>query len=152
MDLPKAHQFTVSIDGRVDGIVVVLWPCDGDLLRQYVMTRFALDSGDRNTWDGKCFCSPELDEKLKCPSAVIALKYWDLNLKNPTRWESNSRVLSVLAHECFHAAEWMLRRVEAGYPMLENGSWEPWEDAAYLLQRIMTRSLDGMLQFDSSRT
>lgn len=152
MSALNVHEFTVPIDANSVGTVVVLWPCDGQALHRYVMERFGLDSGDRNTWDGKCYFSQELNDKLGQPSVVIALRIWELNLKNPVHWESNSHLLALLAHECFHAAEWMLRQTDAVLPAVKgDGEWEAWEDAAYLLQRIMRRSLEGMLPHDSPR-
>jgi len=146
MSTPRVHEFTVPIREGSEGTVIVLWPCDGQALRRYVMERFSLDPGDRNTWEGKCYFSPDLDLKLGHPSAVMALRIWDLDLKNPARWESSSHLLSLLAHESFHVAEWMLRRTEVVRPIAKtSGEWEVWEDAAYLLQRIMRRSLEGML-------
>jgi hypothetical protein len=144
------HEFTVPIHENSEGTVIVLWPCGGQALRRYVMERFGLDPGERDTWDGKCYFSPDLDLKLGRPSAVIAMRIWGLNLKNPAHWESNSHLLSLLAHECFHAAEWMLRRTDAVRPTAKgSGDWEAWEDAAYLLQRIMRRSLERMLTHES---
>ncbi len=149
MSAPNVHEFTVPIDANSEGMVVVLWPCGGQALHRYVMERFGLDSGDGNTWDGKCYFSRELNQKLGQPSVVIALRIWELNLENPAHWESNSHLLALLAHECFHAAEWMLRQSDATPPAMKtDGEWEAWEDAAYLLQRIMRRSLEGMLPHD----
>lgn len=142
----KIHEFNVPIDENHEGKVVVLWPCDGVLLQDYVKERFGLDPGDRYAWDGKCYFSQELDDNVGRPSVVVALRYWDLNLKDPPHWESNAHKLSVLAHECFHAAEWMLKQTGSVPPVLKLGDkWEAWEDAAYLLQRIMGRALDRML-------
>ena len=144
----KIHQFNVPIDdyGKHEGMVVVLWPCDGVLLQDYVKKRFGLDPGDRDTWPGICCTSRELDDNIGRPSAVVALRNWNLNLKDPSRWESNAYVLSVLAHECFHAAEWMLKQTGSVPPVLQLGDkWEAWENAAYLLERIMRRALEGML-------
>lgn len=140
------HDFTVPIDGDHEGMVFVLWPCDGVVLRQFVMKRFALDPGDRNAWEGKCYSSQELDDKIGRPSVVMAFQNWNLNVKDPRHWESNSHKLSLLAHECFHAAEWMLKQTGSVPPVIKSGDeWEAWEDAAYLLQRIMRRALEGML-------
>ncbi|HEY5812064.1 MAG TPA: hypothetical protein VIT23_05380, partial [Terrimicrobiaceae bacterium] len=106
----KTYQFTVPIDENHEGMVVVLWPCDGMVLQQYVTQRFGLDPGDRNTWDAKCYFSQELDDKVGRPSVLMALRNWSLNLKDPPHRESNADRLSLLAHECFHAAEWMLKQ------------------------------------------
>jgi hypothetical protein len=136
----------VPIDGRVEGTVVVLWPCDAEQLHGYLTKRFGLDPGDRNTWNGKCYFSQELDDKVDRPFVVMALRNWNLNLKNPPHRESNSEKLSLLAHECFHAAEWMLKQSGALPPAMKpGGELEAWEDAAYLLQGIMRRALEGML-------
>jgi hypothetical protein len=142
----KIHEFNVPIDENHEGMVVVLWPCDAVLLHHYVKKRFGLDPGDRDAWDGKCYSSQELDDKIGRPSAVVALRNWDLNLKDPQHWETNAHKLSLLAHECFHAAEWMLKLIGSVPPVLKPGDeWEAWEDAAYLLARIMRRALEGML-------
>jgi hypothetical protein len=149
----KTHEFNVPIDEDAEGAVVILWPCDAEVLRGYVMKRFGLDPGDRNTWEGKCYFSQELDERVGRPFVVLALKSWNLNLLTPTHRESHSDKLALLAHECFHAAEWMLK--QSGYlvpTMKPGGEWESWEDAAYLLQRIMRRALGELLKNWSSVT
>jgi hypothetical protein len=146
MSGPNIYEFTVPIDAESEGTVIVLWPCDAQALRRYIMDRFGLDSGASDTWDGKCYFSQDLDLKLGRPSVVMALRIWDLNLRNPAHWESNSHLLALLAHECFHAAEWMLKQTGIVPPATKGvGEWDVWEDAAYLLQRIMRRSLEGML-------
>ncbi|MEZ5329859.1 MAG: hypothetical protein R3F19_32830 [Verrucomicrobiales bacterium] len=147
MSKPKIHEFTVPIDENHEGMMVVLWPCDGIVLQQYVKERFGLDPGDRDSWDGRCYSSQALDDKAGHPFVVMALRNWDLNLKDPPYRESNADKLSLLAHECFHAAEWMLKQTGFAPPVIEAGDeWEAWEDAAYLLQRIMRRTLEGMLE------
>jgi hypothetical protein len=145
--VPNIVPFTVPIAGNHQGQVFMLWPCDGTALHRFVKERFDLDPGDRNAWDGKCYFSQELDDRVGQPSVVMALQNWELNLKDPRRWETNSHQLSLLAHECFHAAEWMLKQTGNLAPVIKpDGQWEAWEDAAYLLQRIMRRALDGMLK------
>lgn len=152
MNAPNVHEFTVPIDDHSEGKVIILWPCDGASLRRYVKERFELDSGESDTWSGKCYLSQDLDDRLGQPSAVMALRIWDLDVKNPTHWESNSHLLSLLAHECFHVAEWMLKQTDASPPVMTgDDEWEAWEDAAYLLQRLMRRSLEGMLPHEQSK-
>lgn len=145
--VPNIVKFTVHIDEDHEGQVFILWPCDGAALHRFVTEQFALDPGDRNAWDGKCYVSQELDDRVGRPSVVMALQSWELNLKNPRLWETNSHHLSLLAHECFHAAEWMLKQTGYVTPVIKPGEqWEAWEDAAFLLQRIMRRALEGMLK------
>jgi hypothetical protein len=140
-------EFTLPINEEHEGRMFVLWPCDGAALYRFVKEKFDLDPGDRNAWDGKCYSSQELDERVGQPSVVMALQSCELNLQNPRHWETNSHQLSLLAHECFHAAEWMLKQTGTVAPVIKPGEqWESWEDAAYLLQRIMRRALEGMLQ------
>jgi len=96
------------------------------------MWEFSVDPGERDSWEGKCVTDDKVDEKNGCPTAVIALR----------KWEGNADTIAVLAHECFHAAEWILQR--SGFPppaALPGEPWEAWEDMAYLLQRIMRRAL-----------
>ena len=140
-------EFAVPIDEDHEGQMFVLWPCDGVSLHRFVKEKFDLDPGDRNAWDGKCYSSQELDERVGRPSVVMALKSWELNLKDSRHWETNSHQLSLLAHECFHAAEWMLKQTGYVAPVIKPGEqWEAWEDAAYLLQRIMRRALEALLK------
>jgi hypothetical protein len=146
MNALKTHEFNVPINENAEGAVVVLWPCDAEVLHGYVMKRFGLNPGDRNTWEGKCYFSQELDDKVGRPFVVVALKNWNLNLNASSYRESSSFELAVLAHECFHAAEWMLKQSGSQVPTMKPGcEWESWEDAAYLLQRIMKRALEAML-------
>ena len=146
MNALKTHEFNVPIDENVEGTVVVLWPCNAEMLHGYVMKRFGLDPGDRNAWDGKCYFSQELDDRVGRPFIVLALQNWNLNLKAPSHRKTHSDKLALLAHECFHAAEWMLKQSGSLVPTMKpGGEWKAWEDAAYLLQRIMRRALEGML-------
>jgi hypothetical protein len=141
------REFTVPIEKEREGRIFVLWPCDGAALHRFVKERFDLDPGDRNAWDGKCYSSQELDERVGQPAVAMAFQSWELNLTDPQHWETNSHQLSLLAHECFHAAEWMLKQTGKVAPVIKPGEqWEAWEDAAYLLQRIMRRALESMLQ------
>ena len=145
--VPNIVEFAVPIDEDHEGQVLILWPCDGGALHRFVKERFDLDPGDRNAWEGKCYVSQELDDKVGRPSVVMALQSWELNLKDPRHWETNSHQLSLLAHECFHVAEWMLKQTGYVKPAIKPGEqWEAWEDAAFLLQRIMRRALEGMLK------
>jgi len=146
MPVPNIIEFDVPIDGEHEGRIYLLWPCNWAALHRFVKEKFDLDPGDRDTWDGKCYFSQELDERLGRPSVVMALKSWELNQKEPQLRETNSYQLSLLAHECFHAAEWMLKQTSYVAPAIMPGEqWEAWEDAAYLLQRIMRRALEVLL-------
>ena len=145
--VPNVVKFTVPIDEGHEGQTFILWPCDGEALRRFVKEQFDLDPGDRNAWDGKCYVSQGLDDRVGQPSVVMALQSWELNLKDPRHWESNAHQLSPLAHECFHAAEWMLKQTGYVTPVIKPGEqWEACEDAAFLLQRITRRALEGMLK------
>ncbi len=145
--VPKIVEFTVPIDEDHEGQMFILWPCGEVALHGFVKGRFDLDPDDRNAWDGRCYVSQELDDRVGQPSVVMALQSWELNLKDPRRWETNSHQMSLLAHECFHAAEWMLKQTGYVSPAIKLGEeWAFWEDAAFLLQRIMRRALEGMLK------
>jgi hypothetical protein len=124
------------------GYVHVLWPCDASQIREFLKERYDLDGPERDSWEGISISFPELDLKVGYPTALIALRTWEPTAGN----------IAVLAHECFHAAEWMLK--QTGHKPPENwmgwppkgGPRETWEDAAYLLQWIMKRALNGILK------
>ncbi|WP_133796607.1 hypothetical protein [Prosthecobacter fusiformis] len=130
----------IHIDGGT-GHVHVFWSCDASQIQRFLKERYDLIGPDRDSWEGVCIAFPELDEKAGCPTALIALRMW----------EANAEKFALLAHECFHAAEWMLK--QSGYKPPtdwmdlppEGGPRQAWEDAAYLLQWIMRRSLEGIL-------
>lgn len=131
----------IHINGGT-GHVHVFCPSDASQIQAFLKERFDLDGPERDTWDGVCISFPELDAKAGCPTALIALRTWEANADNFAR----------LAHECFHAAEWMLKQTghkpPAGWMELppEGGPKEAWEDAAYLLQWIMRRVLVKILK------
>jgi hypothetical protein len=133
----RTFDFTVPIHyegGKAR--VYVLWPCSALELRRFMMDKFAFDSGARDTWQGKCVMNHEVDAKSGRPTVVIALRTWELNADK----------LALLAHECFHAAEWMLMQSGHVSPAhIATEPWEAWEDMAYLLQRIMRRVLERLL-------
>lgn len=143
MSEPLHFEFEVPIhtDGG-KGIVHVLWPCDASQIHQFLKKRYDLDGPERDTWEGICVSCPELDAKAGCPAALIALRTWKVNADK----------LALLAHECFHAAEWMLKQTGHEPPINwmdippEGGPRNAWEDAAYLLQWIMRRVLDGIME------
>lgn len=113
--------------------VYVLWPCSALELGQFMMREFAFDSGERDSWEGKCVTDPQVDAKHGCPTAVIALRKWELTAAN----------ISWLAHECFHAAEWIL--MQSGHRasvVSPSEQWEAGEDMAYLLQRIVCGAIE----------
>jgi hypothetical protein len=140
-------EFDVPIhtDGG-EGLVHVLWPCDASQIHQFLKKHYDLAGPERDSWVGICVSCPELDAKVGRPTALIALRTWN----------ANSDELAVLAHECFHAAEWMLKQTGHMPPINwmdlppEGGPRNAWEDAAYLLQRIMRRVLDGIMNGSSS--
>jgi hypothetical protein len=131
-------EFDVPIhfDGG-SGRVHVLWPCDASQIHCFLKEKFDLDGPERDSWEGVCISFPELDAKAGRPTVLIALK----------TWEANADKLALLAHECFHAAEWLLKQTghkpPADWMELPSGRGprEAWEDAAYLLQWIMRRVL-----------
>lgn len=131
----------IHIEGG-SGRVHVLWPCDASLIHRFLKERFDLEGPERDSWEGVCISFPELDAKAGCPTALIALR----------TWEANADKLALLAHECFHAAEWLLKqtghRPPADWMELpsKGGPREAWEDAAYLLQWIMRRVLVGIMK------
>ena len=112
-----------------------MWPCDAEVLYKFVMEKFGDDPGESDRWDGTCFFSEKIDAKSGMPTAIIALRTWDATSVND---------MAVLAHECFHAAEWVLNQLGLSAPpkLLR---YEPWEDMAYLLEWIMQRALAGLL-------
>ena len=131
-------EFDVPIhaDGG-HGHVHVLLPCNASELEQFLKKIYSIDTTFGNGWSGICVFSQELDEKAGRPTAVIAL----------SAWESKPEAFAVLAHECFHAAEWLLKqgghRPPSDWMELPQtgGPRVVWEDAAYLLQWIMRRVL-----------
>lgn len=139
MNVLNTFEFDVPIhaDGGT-GHVHVLFPCDASIVQQFLKKRFNLDEPLRDGWEGLCVFSPELDAKAGCPTVLIALR----------TWEASSSEFSVLAHECFHAAEWMLKQTGHAPPVdwmklpPEGGPRAVLEDAAYLLQWIIRRVLD----------
>lgn len=134
-ELPSC-EFLVPIDieGR-KGQVFVLWPCDADRLRRFVSEKFQVDSGDGDSWNGKCMFHAEIDSRVGRPTAVIGIR----------NWNSEPNEIAVLAHECFHAAEWMLKQSGCGPPARDCKEWL-WEDAAYLLENTMKRALPRMME------
>lgn len=140
-------EFNVPIhtDGG-EGLVHVLWPCDALQIHEFLRKRYDLDGPERDSWEGICVSCPELDAKVGRPTALIALR----------TWKANADRIALLAHECFHAAEWMLKQTGHKPPInwmdlpTEGGPRNAWEDAAYLLQRIMRRVLDGIMNRSSS--
>jgi hypothetical protein len=140
-------DFLVPIDSSTKGKVFVLWPCDGPKFREFILENFEIDIGERDSWEGICHFSKESDEKIGQPTAVIAIRNWNMELIDDPADRGMTHHLSVLAHECFHAAEWMTSQAGKPHPMIKNKeNWEPWEDAAYLLQGIMRRALNYMIK------
>src|SRR5262245_46388386 len=143
MSEPNIFEFDVPIhiDGG-KGHVHVLWPCDASQLQRFLRERFDVDGPHRDSWEGLCVSSPELDAKAGRPTAWSPLR----------TWEANADKFALLAHECFHAAEWMLKQTGHWPPEdwmelpPQGGPREAWEDAAYLLQWIMRRVLVGILK------
>jgi hypothetical protein len=143
MSETSIFEFDVPIhtDGGT-GRVHVMFPCDASQIEQFLKKTYDLEATLRDSWNGICVFSPELDEKAGRPTVVIALR----------SWEESAEKIAVLAHECFHAAEWMLRqtghRPPANWLELppEGGTRAAWEDAAYLLQWIMKRVLEKILK------
>ena len=131
----------IHIDGGT-GRVHVLCPCDASQIQRFLKERYNLDGYERDSWDGVCISFSDLDAKAGRPTAMIALR----------TWEANADDLARLAHECFHAAEWMLKQTGHKPPAdwmelpLTGGPKMAWEDAAYLLQWIMRRVLAGIFQ------
>ena len=118
-----------------EGRVFVLWPCSALELRQFMKDEFAVDSGEKDTWEGLCVVDQAVDAKFGCPTAVIALR----------RWELSSAEIAVLGHECFHAAEWFLWRQGHSAPLTSKDTkWVSWEDMAYLIEWIMSRALKSL--------
>jgi hypothetical protein len=135
--------FDVPIHADGDtGHVHVFLGCDASVIQQFLKKTFDLDTPIRDSWEGLCINSPEIDEKAGCPTVLIGLRTWKMNADN----------LALLAHECFHAAEWMLKQTGNKPPAdwmelpVEGGPRAAWEDAAYLLQWIMRRVLAGNLK------
>jgi len=132
----NCHDFTLTIHhSGAEGHVYLLWPCDAEVLRQFVLERFDDDSGQRDTWSGKCFFSEKIDAKNGMPAAIIALR----------EWEVNPEKIALLAHECLHAAQWMLTQLAPK----QDGQFDEWEDSAYLLQGILKRALARLMQGSS---
>ena len=124
----------------------VFWPCDASKIQGFLKEKFDLNGPESDIWEGVCVSFLELDAKTGCPTALIALR----------TWKANADKFALLAHECFHAAEWMLKQTGHKPPTNwmdlppEGGPKEAWEDAAYLPQRIMRRVLVGILNEPSS--
>lgn len=136
-------EFDVPIhaDGSI-GQVHLMYPCDASKIEQFLREKYSLDTTLRDSWEGICVFSPELDAKAGRPTVQIALR----------TWEPTAEKFAVLAHECFHAAEWMLKQTGHEPPSdwlehpPEGGPRAAWEDAAYLLQWIMRRVLAEILK------
>ena len=138
MSTPNIHDFTlrVHVSSEEEGRIYLLWPCDAESLYGFVMAKFDDDPGENDSWNGKCFFSAKIDAKSGMPTAIIALRVWDA---------TSAEDIAVLAHECFHAAEWMLNQLGQSPPS-KGERFEPWEDMAYLLEWIMKRALARLLQ------
>jgi len=139
------QEFLVPINDTNKGKVFVLWPCSGLEVREFILKNFEFDVGERDAWEGICYSSQEFDDKIGQPSTVIAIRNWDLNLRDdPERGASHH--LSVLAHESFHAAEWMIKQTGGVHTIGQaSENWDCSEDIAHLLQRIMRRALNCMM-------
>jgi hypothetical protein len=126
----------IHIDGGT-GHVHVFCPCDASQIQRFLKEAYDLEGPERDGCDGVCVSFPELDAKAGCPTTLIGLR----------SWEPNADKFAMLANECFHAAEWMLKQTGHKPPAEwmelppEGGPRKAWEDAAYLLQWIMQRVL-----------
>lgn len=105
--------------------VYLLWNVRGDAaLQKFIKKRFKLDyEPGKDTWDGRCL---QVLTKDNGRAMVIALK----------KWEGTPRWHSTLSHECFHAAEWILRIRDV--PHCEATS----EVYAYLTESLIRRCLE----------
>lgn len=142
--MSEANHFEFDVPIHANGgkgLVHVLWPCGAPQIQHFLRERYNLDGPERDTWNGICVSSPELDARVGRPAALIALR----------AWEANANGFALLAHECFHAAEWMLKQAGHKPPASwmdlppNGGPRNAWEDAAHLLQWIMRRALDGIM-------
>ena len=138
------RKFSVPIiDETNNGIIHLLWPCDWERLKKYLLEKFSIVEGGGRRWGGYTYFSPELDKKNGCPTAVIALSEWHSDIKDPN-YETNT---ATLAHECFHAAEWMLKQKGYIQPTFESDEeWTSSEVGAYQIQWIMSRALKNMIK------
>lgn len=134
----KTFEFDVPLGGDAEmGHVHVLLTCEAFHIETLLKEKYNRGTILRDFWEGICVFSPELDANAGCPTAIIALRSWDYS---PGSY-------AVLAHECLHAAEWMLKQTGHSPPPNwmeiphEGGPRAACEDAAYLLQRIMRRVL-----------
>lgn len=130
-------DFNVPVYDGLDAKIYILWHCSAPELRRFMLDQFAVDPGERDAWSGKCLTDSKVDRKHHCPTAIIALR----------RWGADPDSIALLAHECFHAAEWILKQSGCvSPPPTGDGRWEAWEDMAYLLQRIVRRALEGIAE------
>ena len=137
MSTLSIRDFTLTVHtSGAEGRIYLLWPCDAETLYRFVMATFDDDSGEGDAWNGKCFFSEKIDAKSGLPTAIIALRAWDAN---------NAGNIAVLAHECFHASEWILHQIRESAPP-KGEQVNPWEDMAYLLELIMKRALVRLFQ------
>ena len=132
----KIGDFNVPIHHEGgEGRVLILWPCSALELRRFMKDEFAVDCGEGDAWEGKCVVDYQVDAKFGQPTAVIALRSWDLGAER----------IAVLGHECFHAAEWFLWRQGHSAPLTSKDTkWVSWEDMAYLIEWIMSRALKSL--------
>jgi hypothetical protein len=129
----QVYDFTVPITfDKGQARIFLLFPCSALALREFMMNECSVNSADGDAWEGKCMTCSEMGEKYGCPTAVIALR----------KWEPSAKDIAVLAHECFHAAEWILNQAGLEAPLNSPGEpWKAWEDMAYLLEWIMRRAI-----------
>jgi hypothetical protein len=103
--------------------VWLIWPCDQAALNAYAATHFHGDlQGDDDEWYGKCLKTDTTDRAGTIQ--VIVLR----------NFEMTPECISTLAHECFHAAEYILE----GKVAHSNDTSEVF---AYLTDSIMRRCL-----------
>ena len=70
-------DFTVPVHHEGgEARVYVLLQCSALELRRFMMDEFAFDSGERDTWEGKCVTDHQVDAKHQCPTVVIAIRRW----------------------------------------------------------------------------
>lgn len=102
----------------------ILWPATPIILERFMKKRFNTDYKDELPFSGRTI--EVEDEKMTSGGQVIALSHWE----NTPIW------IAVLAHEVYHATNWILwRRGLKCVPESE-------EAFCYLFESIFRRSLE----------
>lgn len=119
----KKTQPTGTFYDETYGVTVKIFcPASNDTIRKYLKEHYNTDENDDSPFSGKCV---EIDSDDGHCESLIFLKEWELS----PFW------VSVLAHECFHATEQILRARDIKHSEKTSEAW------AYLHDSIIRRSM-----------